>query len=116
MSNEKRSLIQVWKDERDSISTLFQEKKYKEAIKPMQECTKNFLRIILELNHLKSSMHLDQEALEQVKHKPINLSERLDYVDQNPSQYHAFIQLDALYTEVEKLAAKVEILEQTKKS
>lgn len=116
MSNEKRSLIQVWKDERDSIATLFQEKKYKEAIKPMQEYTANFLRIILELNHLKPSMHLDQEALEQLKYKPINLSERLDYVDQNPSQYHAYIQLDALYTELEKLSAKVKIIEQAKKS
>lgn len=114
--DKKRALIQEWKDETDALAVLFKEKKYKTAVEPMRKYTHNLIELLCLLNHEVDSNLEDCSKLDQFKHAPINIAERVTYIKDNLSQYHAYIQLDALFKEVEKIMAKVEILEQRKKA
>lgn len=51
--------------------------------------------------------NLDVNAL---KVKPINISERLEYILLNPTKFHSFIQLSELLVEMEKLFIKQEVM------
>ncbi|SEN44184.1 hypothetical protein SAMN04488134_10188 [Amphibacillus marinus] len=107
MSRFHTDLFQAWKKKSPEIGLLFREKKYQQAVSPMQSNLKQFKQALALLNGTDESV-LDVNTL---KHKPINVVERMLYIEENLSQYHAFIQLQALYEELEKLYAKVAILE-----
>ncbi|PCK20948.1 hypothetical protein CEY02_09990 [Bacillus pumilus] len=47
---------------------------------------------------------------------PINWTERLEFILLKPTQYHCFIQLDELYTELKKQYGKYEALKKLKRS
>ncbi|MDM5298498.1 hypothetical protein QUF51_10025 [Bacillus pumilus] len=47
---------------------------------------------------------------------PINWTERLDFILLKPTQYHCFIQLDELYTELKKQYGKYEVLKKLKQT
>lgn len=47
---------------------------------------------------------------------PINWTERLEFILLKPTQYHCFIQLDELYTELKKQYGKYEALRKLKQN
>ena len=50
--------------------------------------------------------------LTKLKRKPVNCEERLLFILSKPTQYHAFVQLEQLFSECEKIFAKAIALKQ----
>ncbi|MGY4787825.1 YpoC family protein [Bacillus sp. OHL2] len=57
--------------------------------------------------------HIKQETFPVA---PINWTERLEFILLKPTQYHCFIQLDELYTELKKQYGKYEALKKSDSS
>lgn len=57
-------------------------------------------------------LHPSDLELTTLQRKPINCKERLLFIISKPTQYHAFIQLEQLFSECEKLFAKAIALKQ----
>ncbi|WP_067836442.1 YpoC family protein [Amphibacillus sediminis] len=103
--------VESWKEVSRELTHLYQTKQYDKTIEPMKSYIHIFLTALYQLNQLEQS-EANQPLIDlnKLKHAPINLSERIDYIQSNPSQYHAYIQLNALFNELEKLYAKVSIM------
>lgn len=107
-----RPIIQAWKDNHETIATLFHERKYQEAKQPVIYYTNQLILVLEILNDAKDHvrhMNLDR-TLAALPHAPFNSHERIPFILEQPEQYHCYIQLNELYKETEKLYAKVEIL------
>ncbi|WP_017472169.1 YpoC family protein [Amphibacillus jilinensis] len=113
---KKEDWIETWKAQSPKLSGLFHNKRYQEAMRPMATSLNLFTDALYDLNKQAWSKDTLYQTLDCLEHKPINIGERVHYIASNLSQYHAYIQLDALYEELEKLYAKVEVLELYKKN
>ncbi|WP_273126007.1 YpoC family protein [Metabacillus sp. HB246100] len=66
-----------------------------------------FLLTLFYLNYKPVKSVIPQSMnLHELKRKPMNCEERLEYIMRKPSQYHAYIQLDQLFIELEKIYYK----------
>ncbi|WP_034671872.1 YpoC family protein [Ectobacillus panaciterrae] len=100
-------MIEVWKEERDGIASLFRERRRTEAEKPTVRFSAHFLSALYWLNDERlTSLENIEQQLTALKIKPVNVSERLGFVLNQPGHYHSFIQLTQLYEEFEKLFVK----------
>ncbi|SDB91028.1 hypothetical protein SAMN05421734_102399 [Pelagirhabdus alkalitolerans] len=109
MSTEHEAWYDQWKAEKAQLIEYFNTKQYKETKPTMSTYTQLFITKLCELNkHDHSEINIKE--LDTLEYKPINIAERIQYVQDNLTQYHAFIQLDALYDELIKLYAKASIL------
>lgn len=102
MPTSRHKLFEAFDQQRPYIQQLFDERRFKDAIKPMEEAVTSLKVMLYELNQCSDL----SEDVNQLPIKPINMKERLEYLDHNLKQYHAFLQLETLYEEVEKLYAK----------
>ncbi|MBU5594208.1 hypothetical protein KQI76_03445 [Amphibacillus sp. MSJ-3] len=116
MSLEDDHWIDDWKEHADRLTKLFQQKLYNETKPIMIEQSDLFLKRLYHLNGKKWDEEIPLEEIDLLINKPINCFERMNYVKTNLTQYHAFIQLNALYNELAKLFAKLAILERRKQS
>lgn len=103
----REPLFDYFDQQKPEIQALFDARRYKDAIEPMSKAVKHFKHLLYQLN-AETDLEKDPESLQL---KPINIKERLDYLDANLKQYHAFLQLETLYEEVEKLYAKKAIMD-----
>jgi len=115
MNQTKNQWIDTWKTQSETLTKLYQEKRYQETEPIMDEQSELFLEQLFDLNDQNWSKDRQLKDVELLDHQPINCYERIDYVRANLTQYHAFIQLDALYEELAKLSAKVAILKKRDK-
>ncbi|WP_379968461.1 YpoC family protein [Ectobacillus sp. sgz5001026] len=107
-------ILQMWKQNKDSIASLFRQRKRKEAGPPMVTNTARFLSILFWMNETYlSSLQQYTVQIEALRRKPVNVVERLDFILEQPDHYHSFIQLSELYEEVEKLFEKTMIMKKT---
>ncbi|WP_226666829.1 YpoC family protein [Metabacillus litoralis] len=58
------------------------------------------------------NLELKNMFINELSKKPVNCEERLHFIIKKPTQYHAFIQLQQLFIEIEKIFAKVVALKQ----
>ncbi|WP_440895704.1 YpoC family protein [Amphibacillus sp. Q70] len=116
MNQDNYNWLDDWKEQAKYLAELYQARRYQETKAIMAEQSDLFLDRLFRLNDQEWSKDKSLEEINLLTDKPINCHERLDYVKSNLEQYHAFIQLDALYDELAKLAAKLAILKQRKKS
>lgn len=104
-------VLQIWKQNKDSIASLFRQRKRKEARQPMVTNTARFLSILFWMNETYlSSLQQYTVQIEAIRRKPVNVLERLDFILEQPDHYHSFIQLSELYEELEKLFEKTMIM------
>ena len=105
-------LLEWWTEEERTLTALFHERNTKEAKPIMVIMSAAFIDCLFWMNDkpVTGLTHLKQ-ALIDIGFKPINCEERLDFVLQNSSQYHAFTQLRALFLEVKKIYAKIKLIE-----
>jgi hypothetical protein len=100
-------LINSWKEEKDHISSLFRERKRKDAKEPMVRFSAHFLSLLYWMNSKVITSLIDiEKQLAVLDVKPVNVSERLEFILAQPDHYHSFIQLAQLYEEGEKLFVK----------
>ncbi|XCS12587.1 YpoC family protein [Aeribacillus pallidus] len=58
------------------------------------------------------SLHLDE--IKKLDIAPVNIEDRLTFILKKPTQYHAYIQLNELFTETEKLFYKHQAIKKAK--
>ncbi|MBM7604387.1 hypothetical protein JOC75_002390 [Metabacillus crassostreae] len=58
------------------------------------------------------SLDIKGMEIDKLLRKPVNCEERLTFILKKPTQYHAFIQLEQLFIELEKIYAKAVVLKQ----
>lgn len=115
MNQDNYNWLDDWKRQAKYLAKLYHDKRYQETRATMDEQSDLFLERLFRLNDQEWSKDKPLEEIDRLSNKPINCHERLDYVKSNLAQYHAFIQLDALYDELAKLSAKLMILKQRNK-
>ncbi|PMC39385.1 hypothetical protein CJ195_05530 [Bacillus sp. UMB0899] len=119
-----------WENPRDSVSIIFEEwkrvrGKARDSFKDLRgksniseerllvHCVSLFIVCLYWLNKRPvPGLHTSNMQLEQLKIKPVNCEERLLFIISKPTQYHAYIQLEQLFNECEKMFAKAIVLKQ----
>lgn len=107
--NEEEAVIQIvqeWKPYMNELTTLFKERKNKEAKPLMIKGISLFIRLLFWSNNESTDLKNLQEKLVQFEAKPVNIVERLQFLMQRPTLYHSFIQLSELMIEQEKIYYK----------
>lgn len=104
--------ISRWKEKQEEIGGYFQSRNTQLTKEPMLKFTDIFVECLFFLNHLKAEDFEDKiEEIKKLKRKPLNVEERLAFIIQSPSHYHSYIQLKELYVEIEKLVARLQVIE-----
>lgn len=101
MSNLGEMAIDKWKEDRESIRERFRLRENEEAGSLMQFHFDSFKETLTWMKQSNSS------SLK----LPPNIEERLAFIEARPNHYHSYIQLDALFSEIEKLLS-IHILKQ----
>ncbi|MBP3950633.1 YpoC family protein [Bacillus suaedae] len=106
-------LFQIWGVEENNLRLLFRQRKSAFAKPIMTLMVALFIDLLFWSNEqrvldLGDQFFLDLDTL---TYKPINCKERLEFILQSLDQYHALIQLSALFEEHKKGFAKMVILE-----
>lgn len=105
-------LLASWKEKETILNSLHEDRNRKEAKEQMIPCIAWFLQLLFWMNEqpVRSLTDWKRDAA-YLKWKPVNVEERLEFVLKKPELYHAFIQLQQLFTESAKLFYKMKALE-----
>ncbi|MBM7703321.1 YpoC family protein [Metabacillus iocasae] len=106
------TMFQVWREQKDFIADLYKKREATYALDPMRHAIANFISALFWTNgvNVPRLTHLEED-LNKLTYKPINVYERLAFVMKKPFLYHSFIQLGELYQELERLYAKMLIVQ-----
>lgn len=112
MSAKQDAIFEKFRTNQGEIEHYFDEQQFLEAVAPMGEALNDLIKVLYALNGKEpEACEIDQLPL-----KPINGQERFMYVKAHLKQFHAFKQLVGLYEEVEKMAAKQDLLASLQKN
>lgn len=99
--NEQISLLLIrWKELNKELTELFEKRDRKKALPLMEEGVKTFIEFLFLSNEMEPNH--GKEAILDIKWKPVNVAERLLFIEKRPDLYHSFIQLSELMNEQEK--------------
>lgn len=105
-------LVQNWKETEPIINKLFQARAQKQIITPMKKMILTFIAMLFWTNDKPvPSLKKLTNSIKELKTKPVNVEERLEFIISLPNHYHAFIQLRTLFTELEKKYAVLKLKE-----
>ncbi|MGD6781264.1 YpoC family protein [Sutcliffiella horikoshii] len=106
-------ILNKWKEKETHLNNLHEGRNRKEAREQIILPIAWFLQLLFWINGQPVRCLTDwKKESKKLKWKPINVDERLEFVIKKPEMYHAFIQLQQLYTESAKLFYKMKALEQ----
>jgi hypothetical protein len=102
-----QAVVQLWKEEREQLDILFQNRDRKAAREPMIRALSYFLACLYWLNgtRVKGIVNWEEE-IDALSIKPINCKERLQFIFAKCDLYHSFVQLGELFDELIKLYYK----------
>lgn len=99
-------LFDLWNTELViELEKLYEERKINDAFIPMCKGTILFLyALYLTNDHSIETLQIDnwQETIANFNVLPVNIMDRLAFIIEHPTQYHSFIQLKQLFTELIK--------------
>jgi hypothetical protein len=98
-------IFDEWKAVKQNLKKLFEERDSKGAVQPMKKGIGLFLEAVYWCNHI--PVRLKEQNFDQLKVKPINVHERLQFIMNRPGHYHSFVQLSELMVEQEKHFVKM---------
>lgn len=103
-----------WKKVKGIARETFKQKgKNEKSERLLVHCLSLFIICLFWLNKSPvKGLHSSYMVLSNLQRKPVNCEERLLFIISKPTQYHAFIQLEQLFSECEKLFAKAIALKQ----
>jgi hypothetical protein len=105
-------LLENWEQVEKLLSSLF-EKRERQNTRSLME---QGLDIFMELLFLTNDMPIDNDVeLSSLKWKPINVTERLSFINRRPELYHSFIQIKELFSEQKKICYKKLAIEKVTK-
>ncbi|PXW91752.1 hypothetical protein DES38_104185 [Streptohalobacillus salinus] len=105
-----QTIIENWKTAYPALVNLYKTEQYQATVAPMKEAATDFETSLYQLNDADPTT-----PIHMLRYKPINIEERLAYVNEHPNQYHACLQLNGLFEELEKLIAKKQIIDEMAK-
>ena len=108
-------LLKSWEGKKEELKMIFGDRDRRMAKEPMIRSISYFICFLFWGNQL-SVPYLKNinQAIVQLKCKPINIEERLAFIYSKPDYYQSFIQLSQLFEEFEKQYYKLLILKRTK--
>jgi hypothetical protein len=101
------AVLQLWKEKREQLDILFQNRDRKAAREPMTRAISYFMACLYWLNgtRVKGIANWEREV-NTLRIKPMNCVERLQFIFAKCDLYHSFIQLGELFNELTKLYYK----------
>lgn len=109
------SLFDLWKDEEQKLAVHYRNRNPQAAKGLMIAMIAVYLNTLF-WSHDRPVPSLNiATMLEELEFKPINCEERLFFLLAAPEKYPTYVQLKALFTEQEKIFAKMLILEQKRR-
>lgn len=105
------SLLSSWKAKEDILNSLHQKRDRKAAKDEMIPALAWYLQMQFWINGQPVRSISDwKRDVKSLKWKPVNVEERLDFIIKKPELFHAYIQLQQLFTECTKLFYKSKAL------
>jgi hypothetical protein len=98
-----------WKNLESNIEELIKIREKQETAKLMDKGISLFNKLLLLVNNMESN--LENIPFKELKIKPINAEERLNFIQGRQGSFHSFKQLVELFKELEKQYAKKASLE-----
>jgi acyl-CoA-binding protein len=109
-------LVQNWLETEPSINKLFEARNQKQVVIPMKKMILTFVAVLFWTNGSPVlSLKKLTNQVKELKTKPVNVEERIEFVISNPNHYHAFIQLRMLFSELQKKYAVLKLKENAQK-
>ncbi|WP_066294404.1 YpoC family protein [Bacillus sp. FJAT-29937] len=106
-------LIEEWQKVNELLEAFFAKRERIHVLPPMKKGISLLLELVYWANGLPvvlSNLDFDQLAI-----KPVNLSERLEFIMKKPSLYHSYIQLAELISEMNKQFVKQQAMKKASK-
>ncbi|UAL45731.1 YpoC family protein [Sutcliffiella horikoshii] len=105
-------ILNRWKEKETLLNSLHEIRNRKEAREEIILPIAWFLQMLFWMNgHPVRSLVDWKKEVEKLKWKPVNVDERFEFIIKKPEMYHAFIQLQQLFTESAKLFYKMKAVE-----
>ncbi|WP_462412003.1 YpoC family protein [Neobacillus sp. Marseille-QA0830] len=103
-------ILSEWDGINQGLQRVFREREDRNADAMMKQGIYLFIRLLYITNELEDAPHsLLPVPFPQLKIKPINLEERLEFIKKRPGLFHSYRQLSELMIELEKLYVKESI-------
>lgn len=96
-----------WEEARLELDKCFKSREASRAKPIMEASVELFCEYLLDAN--------GTDMIKKCEMKPVNVSERLEFIKGRPWLYHSYVQLSQLFSEQEKLVAKKIALNKQKK-
>lgn len=110
------NILEQWKQEKDFLSNQFKNRTKAGVNESMAKSIDLFFEFLFTVNDKNVPNAFPTfDEFSTVSVKPINLSERIDFIMAKQDQYHSFIQLCQLYDEFTKQYHKNLIIKRQKK-
>lgn len=104
-------LLEAWRKKEERLTACFRERTGKGKEEAMISSISFFIVFLFWANELPvESLNNKLKWLERLRVKPVNCMERLNYILENPLQFHSFIQVQQLFHELTKQYGKKEAL------
>lgn len=103
-------IILRWKQSKLALEGLFKNREGDKVLPIMKESIELFYEYLFISNGKKVNGKLNDYLV-----KPVNVQERLNFIETKPRLYHSYVQLAELFSEQEKLIAKNMALNKIKK-
>ncbi|MED3562135.1 YpoC family protein [Bacillus xiapuensis] len=113
-SKELTSLILEWGKVKADLEKLYRVRDKQNINVRMKKGIDLFLQYLFCSNEM-AVVRKGPFPLDSLRHKPVNVSERLGFILKRPSLYHSYRQLSELFLEQEKLFAKNLIMKKASK-
>jgi hypothetical protein len=108
-------LLFSWKRQESMLNDLHEKRRRFEAKEHIIPAVGWFIQMLFWINGQPVRSLTDwKKDVQSLQWKPMNVDERLDFVMKKPGMYHAFIQLQQLFTECNKLFYKIKVMEMKK--
>jgi hypothetical protein len=104
-----KKIFQDWNNIEEQLVELFKLRDKKETVVLMDKGLSLFYEALYVVNGLECSC--DKASIRELIYKPINVEERMNFIQLRRGSYHSFIQIAELFKELEKQYAKKASLE-----
>ncbi|MGM0751223.1 MAG: YpoC family protein [Bacillota bacterium] len=107
------TILKSWGEEEEYLKTLYK-KRSKNTLHAMKKSISQFYMLLFWSNSLPVRLNHEDSHIDQLSIKPANAVERIEFIRNNPTLFHSFIQLSQLFEEQHKQYAKSLALKRSK--
>ncbi|MBB6452241.1 hypothetical protein HNQ94_000686 [Salirhabdus euzebyi] len=114
MFKEVKAYIDDWKSHESELAECFRNKQLQYSEKEMIRQIKQFKTALYFCNEINPKENLKPSDVSEMEYRPVNILERLSFMEERPNHYHSFIQLRECFHELEKIYARAKVMKQRK--